>query len=177
MSTDDGMTIPYEIFVNRLFVKPDTMAGKLAHAAVGIVGELMELRGATDRAEALEELGDLKFYIQAARSHLPNWPTTSSMYPATQFMAQLGAEVLACDFMDLAKKLWIYEKPLTEPMCKAMLVDLSGITYALEVITAQLGFEPIEVERSNRRKLLKRYEGGVYTDAGAQARADKPQGA
>lgn len=177
MSTEDGMTIPYSVFVSRLFIKPETVAGKLAHAAVGIVGELMELRGATDREEALEELGDLKFYVQAARNHLPDWPATSSMYPATQFLAQLGAEVLACELLDFAKKLWIYEKELTEPIAKAMLVDLAGISYALEIITSQLGFTDEQVELYNRKKLLTRYEGGVYTDAGAQARADKPQGA
>ena len=67
-------TVRYDKFVLGLF-KPGTRNEELMHAALGVCGEAGELGDAikkqvvynkpTDRANIVEELGDLQFYMQA----------------------------------------------------------------------------------------------------------------
>lgn len=69
--------IRYDQFVLQLF-KPDTAAMMKLHAALGICGEAGELADAIKKAvvygkkedmpNILEELGDLRFYIQAVQN-------------------------------------------------------------------------------------------------------------
>ena len=71
--------IRYDQFVLQLF-KADTASGMLNHAALGVAGEAGELVDAIkkhtiygkplDRENAIEELGDLRFYIQAVQNVL-----------------------------------------------------------------------------------------------------------
>ena len=70
-------TIRYDQFVLQLF-KADTESGMLNHAALGVAGEAGELVDAIkkatiygkllDRENLIEELGDLRFYIQAVQN-------------------------------------------------------------------------------------------------------------
>lgn len=70
----------YPEFVAARFTKKATSEDGLMHAAIGITGEGGELLDATkklwvygkalDRANAIEELGDLEFYMQAYRALL-----------------------------------------------------------------------------------------------------------
>ena len=71
--------IRYDQFVLQLF-KADTAPGMLNHAVLGVAGEAGELVDAIkkhtiygkplDRANIIEELGDLRFYIQAMQNVL-----------------------------------------------------------------------------------------------------------
>src|SRR3972149_1498460 len=71
-------TIRYDYFVQQLF-KPMTEPMMALHAAIGICGEAGELADAIkkeyiygkkrDRENIVEELGDLRFYIQAVMNH------------------------------------------------------------------------------------------------------------
>ena len=61
----DLMKIPYPDFVRGLFTKPEDNPGRIAHAAVGLVGEAIELRASSDRHNMKEELGDWAFYAVA----------------------------------------------------------------------------------------------------------------
>ncbi len=173
MTDVELMTIPYPQFVAGLFLKPETAEGKLAHAAVGIMGELLELRAACDREEAREELGDLRFYIEAAWMQFAPERNIGliQQFPKPQQAAQWVAEAAAGTFLDLAKKIWIYAKPITGDMRVDMACALKTIEFALAMVEGHLGLE--DVELSNRVKLIKRYPGATYTDAAAQARADK----
>jgi NTP pyrophosphatase (non-canonical NTP hydrolase) len=66
--------IRYDDFVQKLF-KEDTYSQQMNHAALGVCGEAGELADAIkkhihygkplDKKNVLEELGDLRFYIQA----------------------------------------------------------------------------------------------------------------
>ena len=68
-------TLRYDAFVSLLF-KQQSLAMMCLHAALGVAGEAGELVDAIkkeiiygkelDRANLVEELGDLRFYIQAA---------------------------------------------------------------------------------------------------------------
>ena len=71
--------VRYDKFVLQLF-KADTAPAMLNHAALGVAGEAGELVDAIkrhtiygkpiDRANVIEELGDLRFYIQAVQNVL-----------------------------------------------------------------------------------------------------------
>lgn len=71
----DGNTIPYSRFVLLLF-KPMAMQNMLIHSAMGLSGEAGEFSDAIkkhviygkelDRDNAIEELGDIGFFFQAA---------------------------------------------------------------------------------------------------------------
>lgn len=71
--------VRYDQMVLQLF-KADTAPGMLVHAALGIAGEAGELVDAIkkhliygkplDRENVIEELGDLRFYIQAMQNVL-----------------------------------------------------------------------------------------------------------
>lgn len=175
MATDtELMTMPYTDFVAGLFVKPETFAGKLAHAAVGMVGEVVELMGAVDRAEALEELGDWMFYAEAFWQTLAGVPGPAGVYtkrfPATQQAAMKVLLEESTALMDLAKKVWIYAKTVPQADFQGHMLNAD---YAFNIILQHLGVTPDFIEVGNRAKLIKRYPGATYTDAAAQARADK----
>lgn len=70
-----GKMVSYAAFVDKLFKVMPTHADSMMHAAIGVAGEGGELAGAIkkawvygkplDRANVVEELGDLRFYMQA----------------------------------------------------------------------------------------------------------------
>lgn len=74
-----GQQIRYDEFVRKLF-KINAACGDLMHAAIGICGEAGELGDAIkkhvvynkplDRTNVIEELGDLRFYMQAMQTLL-----------------------------------------------------------------------------------------------------------
>jgi NTP pyrophosphatase (non-canonical NTP hydrolase) len=76
---DPDQPVRYDAFVAALF-KPDNLRDSLNHAALGVAGEAGELVDAIkkhviygkplDRANVVEELGDLRFYIQAVMNTL-----------------------------------------------------------------------------------------------------------
>lgn len=74
-----GKMLRYDDFVSKLF-KKDAACGDLMHAVIGICGEAGELADAIkkhvvynkplDHANVIEELGDLRFYMQALQNLL-----------------------------------------------------------------------------------------------------------
>lgn len=70
----------YAEFVDNLFKKMETPAATLMHASIGLSGESGELLDACkkdwiygkelDIVNVLEELGDIRFYYQAALNHI-----------------------------------------------------------------------------------------------------------
>lgn len=55
----------HKALVKRLFNRTGDTSKDVAHAVLGVVTEVYELRNATDSVNALEELGDLLFFLQA----------------------------------------------------------------------------------------------------------------
>ena len=76
---DHDMLALFRIHVDRLFVTPPTTLEKLLHALFGMAGEVGELidmvkkfwiyKKDFERKNAVEELGDLLFYMQAFMIH------------------------------------------------------------------------------------------------------------
>lgn len=173
----DPITCPYPIFVDGLFVKPADQSGRLAHAAVGMIGEAIELQYADSRANLVEELGDYEFYLQA---YWNNYDADAG----TRFKAHYGAvprdmpdafQILvksSADVLDLTKKVWIYGKPLPDVAVK-LEGHLVQCRIALTSLYMYLGMEHRDIILANREKLVKRYPGASYSDQAAQERADK----
>lgn len=162
-----------------LSLTPETV--NLWHAATGVAGEGAELMAAflepeLDRENVLEECGDLAFYLeqldQAAEleredtGRYPIWPTAG-------MSAREGAEraaVEAGNVLDQVKKAAIYNKPLDVALLSH---HVNRLLDATAVVLAELGFTWQDALDANIAKLSVRYEGLRYTDAAAQARADK----
>lgn len=83
----------------------------------------------------------------------------------------------AGELLDITKKLWIYEKPITEEVCIHLIEELGDLRWYYQAALNTLGLTDEQVVAFNKSKLLKRYPGGVYSNAAAQARADKQPGA
>lgn len=150
-------------------VKTDLTAEQahLLHMAVGVVGEVIELlEGVAKQNEenVKEELGDIVFYLVGFYSHFAAEPT-----PEPESFVGNNLLSLAGELLDTVKKHTIYQKPLDE----AKVLKLLNLCWMCAVeMTIQLDTSLIELMQDNMDKLTKRYPTG-YSDAAAQARADK----
>lgn len=176
----NGETYPQ--MVARLFKVMPTFEASCIHAAVGITGEVAELTLAAlkgDEANILEELGDLRFYVQQL-FHMFGW-SIDSFLMVKQPESEMPAEVhpmdrlvyFAGEVQDLLKKTWVYGKELDMlALYDATLLMLIAYGQFLQVYE----LTDIEVMDANAHKLVTgpkaRYPLG-YTDAAAIARADK----
>lgn len=187
---------PYGEMVHSLFKGGGyhARAEALTHAAIGIIGEVVELGNSTDRDNTIEESGDLEFYIEAAVQSLVAMPAT---VPVLEFdvrkLVALHVEkcieegrqitfqtivmqdmlTAAADLLDLSKKLWIYGKPLDEDMTVALCMNIGRVlanlrrSYTLNELTVDA------VREANQLKLGIRYPAGVFSEQHAQQRLDK----
>lgn len=192
--------ISYKAFV-RLLAKPgeDILSSltpfkcQLMHAAIGFAGEALELsecvnmRPANETIDAenfIEELGDIEFFLEHLRdvldlhrhTALPAVPHDKGEVDVSRRAAHVLAPLvteLAClsgSVLDHVKKHVIYNKPLvTEPIFYDLL-EIEDVLQAMRVIA---GLSRDDVLNANRAKLAKRYSDLSYSDAAAQARADK----
>lgn len=100
-------------------------------------------------------------------------PTVAEeMHHATTGMSGEAGELL-----DITKKLWIYEKPITQDVVEHLIEELGDLRWYYQALLNTLQLTDEQIVAFNKRKLLKRYPGGVYSNAAAQARADKQPGA
>ena len=74
--------------------------------------------------------------------------------------------------LDTAKKAWIYGAPLNR---ENLLEEAGDTLFYVVALLNELGFTLEQAAAHNVEKLRKRYPAG-YTDAAAQARADKADG-
>ena len=181
---------PYGAMVMSLFKLKDYQlsAEPLVHAAIGILGELMELASATDPDNFVEECGDAEFYLEAFLQQLET--SGISLLVRTDMNIAIADELRdwnrtftghdliihctlpAVDLLDLTKKIWVYSQPLSLHITK--LAQLLGVIHGrLRVLYAERSIDRFDVLRANQRKLAKRYPEGVYSNADAAARADK----
>lgn len=149
----------------------------LLHAAVGISGEVAELHAADSVQNIAEECGDIEFYIEAAwqalertnaKGRIPRNPRglhgdSVAGYVLTDLVISSGT------LLDLSKKAWIYNKPLAEGL---VFKYLDAIEAGLDDYYRIHGLNREAVRHNNMAKLALRY-GAQYSDAAAQARADK----
>lgn len=165
----------YEAFVVSRIKWLSSMEEDLLHASVGLAGEAIELNYSLDPENEVEELGDLCFYLQHAWATIEKWGVESSGAYHTPAGESLETSVYdriiqtSGDILDMAKKVWVYRKPVrTLPLAGALM----HLDYLVNRFCSEEGLERPRVEALNQAKLEKRYPSG-YSDAAAQARADK----
>lgn len=171
VSTEPGIpsaervTIRYDQFVAKL-LKPLPEAMNAAHIAMGLAGELGELY--EENCDAVEELGDYEFYLQAALNHYGL--TLQECIDASTDMIVKDLVTLTGELIDCIKREYVYNKPR----------ELARIKSIIESIEDELKFKYYvlkttrqQVLQLNAQKLEKRYAGLYYSDEAAQVRADK----
>ena len=179
-------TVPYGQMVAALFKRMGSREASLLHAAIGISSETAELLVADSIENIVEELGDMEFYIEAGyqvlggrRSALADELVLEAADPAHHQV--LGTVTIAMSttagrLLDLAKKGWVYNKPLDDNAKRAVRYELMRLECMMEQLLDMVGVRRPDVLRTNQTKLGKRYPQGVYTDQAAQVRADKADG-
>lgn len=159
--------------VAALFKPMGGHGASLIHAAVGMAGEIAELLEATDLDNIIEELGDWRFYREAAWQDLVKEGAfrPKSVVMVASWYGQTLTELAIWNgkFLDAAKKVWVYNKPYDIVGLTDLLMRCDAV---MEQFIAQIGVTWDLVDRHNMVKLSKRYPKG-YTDAAAQTRADK----
>lgn len=177
-------TMTYSQFVASRFKNPgETLAGltprsaAMLHAAVGIVGEVIELFQSDTMKNTLEELGDIVFYCEAMGQlvgykhpeQLDMLDADSAAGIATVNKAVAMLLEAAGDMLDTIKKHAIYGKVLDVPRVH---IQLQVVLTQVAVVGEANAYYVDGIKRLNVKKLTQRYPAG-YTDAAAQARADK----
>ncbi len=176
---------PYDQMVADLFKKDPDNKVMAIHAAIGMAGESGELREADTFKNAIEEIGDFKFYTVAMRQRLSpmaygsgsNIRQTSEVSESqygrpTHATVVDNLHILSCRLLDIAKKSWVYGRELKEYEIR---IHLELLDINLDYLVREFyGTSWEHVLHENQMKLLvKRYASGSYSDAQALARADK----
>lgn len=169
-------TASYADFVRRLFNTSGVDPSKdFAHAVLGIVTEIYELLAAEDTVNAIEELGDLEFYLQAMEQVIEDH--SGDTLPMDDIEQQVKDEfalyafstnpekfldLATNDLLDQAKR-WVgYGKePAGLPAVYALAV--CAVAFARDLCRWPTNDASKEHIRSvNMAKLLKRYPGGDF---------------
>lgn len=166
----------YSDFVNAHFKRLDTVPLSILHAAVGISGEVAELDMVLTREDFIEEAGDLWFYLTQAK-RLWRESATEDRNGAAKFGMPLTdcfayLRQTAGEFLDLAKKIAVYNRPLDADWLEAADEALWGLESSLQTLLHFFGLTVEEIEEANTQKLRKRYPEG-YSDQAANERKDK----
>jgi NTP pyrophosphatase (non-canonical NTP hydrolase) len=87
--------------------------------------------------------------------------------------AAVGVSGESGELIDAVKKVWVYNK---EVDLGNIIEEMGDIEFYLQYMRIVLGLSRQQILSANARKLGKRYAAGHYSDAAAQARADKQNG-
>lgn len=163
-------TVGYPGFVRALFNRTGDPSKDFAHAVLGLVTEIHEYIDAPDDVNALEEAGDLAFYLEALTQVLDDYSPiqydameafgTQAVERYQEFGLRLGNETT--EWLDLAKR-WIgYGKAPT--MSGAQLVAEAGVLMSLVIRSGRLGDveDDVFIAKANIDKLLVRYNGMAF---------------
>lgn len=162
----------------------------LWHGATGVAGEAGELLEAIlfppqtgiDRVNLREEMGDLYFYIEQITQRtgiVIAWDAAQEFADAADMRAKLALTyasqiaVHGSQVLDTVKKQAIYNKDLDSELLGN---QLSALVMAMMSLGRMFQLTREECLNANIHKLSKRYQSLNYSDAAAQARADKQTG-
>lgn len=152
------------------------------HMMLGLSGELLELMqgfeikdAAKSRANILEELGDMLFFLHGLRRHYcPTHRRTSAKFAdSSQRFVEPGVPMMlvnaVVNLIDMVKKDLISEKPFR---AEAYHDSIEVVELMMSKLCKTLGIQMYDLAESNMDKLNKRYK-DKFTAAEAVARADK----
>lgn len=165
--------IGYEGFVRALFNRSGDPSKDLAHAVLGIVTEIHELRKAVDRVNQIEEGGDLWFYLVALQQVIQDCdvPATEGQMVAADAAgqalreAQVGSSSAYVDHLciilqDHAKR-WVGYGKRPADLIEVLVV--ASVAVYLTLRDHDLELDASYLELVNVKKLLKRYEGVTFS--------------
>lgn len=170
----------YADFVMSRATRISTSEDHLLHAAVGLLGEWLELEQASTFDEELGELGDVLYYFVLAEQwfflkHLDYKPSYLSLLEDA-FGSSLDVSSTLRQgrwslnsLLNYAKKHWAYGQP---PAHDGIAVELVGFLshYSRYLGAARITLD--QVIQHNVEKLTKRYPAGRFTSEHSQLRLD-----
>lgn len=163
-------TVGYEGFVKSLYNRTGDLSKDFSHAVLGIVTECHEYLTATDEVNAVEEAGDLCFYLTALKQVLDEMsPIDDEAYnklydAASARMETEDFQVVSTyvEWLDLAKR-WVgYGKSPT--MHTTELLANASALVSFVVSCGPVGEPDMhKVLLVNVEKLLQRYNGMTFS--------------
>jgi len=164
-------TVKYRGFVKSLYNRSGDISKDFAHAVLGLVTESHEYLTAADKVNAVEEVGDLMFYLEALRQVLDDHsPTTEDdvLKHYNEVLSTLQGDVnltaMHAEWLDLAKR-WIgYGKAPT--MSTSILLAEATAMLTITIPAGILNDDDYDLDDAiliNVRKLLKRYNGMTFS--------------
>lgn len=159
-------TVGYEGFVKALYNRSGDLSKDFTHAVLGIITECHEYLTATDEVNAIEEAGDLAFYITALKQVLDDFvPTDLEKFSrlndeAYERMEAEDFEIMDTfvEWLDLAKR-WVgYGKPPTMSTTQ-VLAEAGALADFVVDQGAAADVDMHVILKVNVEKLLKRYNG------------------
>lgn len=165
-ATEVLATVGYEGFVKSLYNRTGDLSKDFTHAVLGIITECHEYLTATDAVNAVEEAGDLCFYLTALKQILDEMsPTDDEAYDnlcdaAAERMGQEGFQIVDTyvEWLDLAKR-WVgYGKAPTMSTTELLAEASSLVSFVIGCgVYGDPDMKTVIV--TNVEKLLKRYNG------------------
>lgn len=139
----------------------------MAQFKVSVPQELVDLlNGQVIEVAALQKTGELPVYPVFNRNLMKDMDT-----PAQELMhAAIGIAGEGGEILDVAKKVWVYNKPLD---VAHMIEELGDLRFYYQSMLALFSLTDEQIVAANMVKLRKRYADGKYSDNQANARADK----
>jgi hypothetical protein len=169
-ATEVLQTVTYDGFVKSLFNRSGDLSKDFTHAVLGIITESHEYLMATDMVNAIEEAGDLAFYLTALKQVLDDFSPTNQeefeklITPAIDRINQPGGVELDehfTEWLDLAKR-WIgYGKAPTMTTTQLLAEASALVNVVIEGGAAQ-EVDMRKIVLVNVEKLLKRYNGMTF---------------
>lgn len=159
-------TIGYGGFVKALYNRSGDISKDFTHAVLGIVTESHEYALAADRVNAVEEAGDIIFYLTALQQVLNDVsPIDGNGYDA--LVTEASIRVQSDDFrvedafdewLDLAKR-WIGYGKAPKMSSTSLLAEASVLVGLVVGLGGAADVEARVIVEANVEKLLKRYNG------------------
>jgi hypothetical protein len=185
--SEESLSVSFRNHVERLFVKPGTLEGRVMHAAVGIAGEVGELLDCLkktwiygkplDYPNLREEIGDVMFYAEALCLQMKRpcgfdsvlLPSCSDC--SVERMVSLSSQLFkhSGELLGRSEAFWAGQDGIGFPHLSFC---LDRVVKSLVAFQQLSGFTLDECRLHNMEKLALRYPDG-YTDQSAIARADK----
>lgn len=169
--------IGYDGFVRALFSRSGDLSKDFAHAALGMVTEIHELRCATDPVNLIEEASDLLFFMTALVQVVADLPDMNAEIEGwgcekfdAEFSALLAAQIGTTDqyvdhlcntLLDHAKR-WVGYGKAPENLHGVMAVGGTLVQLALQSVNIDFEADEGIITLVNVKKLLQRYKGLTF---------------
>lgn len=138
----------------------------MANFHLKVLGQKPELCDQIDVVAARMEKHDLPTYPTMVDNLMSSRPTQAEEL----LHACVGLAGEAGEVLDIAKKVWAYDKPLD---VVKLLEELGDVRYYYQAALNFLGVSDMDIKLLNMHKLDKRFPSGKFNAADAIARADK----